>query len=519
MSETTKVEENPSPTQQDSPTGPLLPLSDLRRLQGLRFLAWAALCPLLLWLMSQVAGIYPTNQAYAVIWKQMHYSSFVFQAILMALALWMVWRSSTDPLDDITGLLLLALHLLTSGLLLWRVSGEWMPHFGQQLPSWLLRVGAIAALFLQGILWIGLAWKIGRWGQRHKAAFIQQGSLLLLVGGVFQSLLTLFFFVQSFFGLALPSFVLQLSQTLPLFSPFLGAGLAVLAWKLAKMERNKAIQQAPSSKAPWLQNYLNLHTAYFLMGTQLLLGIVMVTGVFGSQLGRKFRVGLWFATYFPINSLLLGLLLVWLFWQLAGNKDNKKATLWFRGTALAMFLTLACGIASFVLQNKAIAERVMPNHVLFAPQASTTSSLGAILGGITLLLFLTGLKHLALGMNEFDRSDKVGNLRWVLVGYSIFAPLPVILFAVMATHRRMRIKEGAGAVIPYFIGLCYLIATTTLLLLVFLTSPAFFSCYTNNWHSTRTFHHEPRQVIKTHHPGYALCVGNLGMSHLCHRVF
>ncbi|TNE45150.1 MAG: hypothetical protein EP343_28175 [Deltaproteobacteria bacterium] len=467
MSEPTKVEENPTPPQQEPSVESLYPLANLRKLQGLRFLAWAALCPLLLWLVSQVAGLYPKGHSYTVIWNQIHYSSFVLQAILMALALWLLWRSSTDPLDDITGLLLFALHLLTSGLLLWRVSGEWMPHVGQQLPSWLLRVGAIAALFLQGILWIGLAWKLGRWGRCYKASLLQQGSLLLLLGGALQSLMTLFFFVQSFFGLALPSFVLQLSRTLPLFSPLLGAGLAFLTWQLSKLEHHQATQHLPASKTPWLRSYLNLHTAYFLMGTQLLLGIVMVTGVFGSQLGRKFQVGRWFATYFPVNSLFLGLLLVWLFWQLARNEETKKANLWFRGTALAMFLTLVCGIASFVLQNKAVAGRLIPSHVLFAPQASATSTLGALLGGVTLLLFLTGLKHLALGMNEFDRSDKVGNLRWVLVGYSIFAPLPVILFAVMATHRRMRIKEGAGAIIPYFIGLCYLIATTTLLLLVF----------------------------------------------------
>lgn len=454
-----------SPILPDS--SPLTELSNRQMVIGLRFLAFSGLLQLFLFVFDKLSSSYPAKDPSRLMWGQIHGSTFWIQAIGMVVALWFLWRASKDAIDDISGLALFALQFLASAMLLGRTSVSWLPHLTSSYPKWLLVYGAPLSLTLQGVVWVGIAWKLSRWGGRFKSFPIQFASYMLFIIAVFHTLMITLFMMAALSNKAYPSWMNAMVSLLSILPPILGLGVSALSWPLSTKYKLEDAKQLTETGVSWLSTYHAMNMVYWTFGIQLILGIAGIVGVFGFQLGRLFPSSRWFVTYFPINSLFVSALLIGLFWQLSQNKEAPKASFWFRLTAISMLLTFLGMLGSFAMQANVIRSGVLPLHKLLAPQASTPGMLGSLFAGITLLTFLTGLKYISKGLEDFERADKVGNLRWVLVGYSMFAPLPVILFAVLAANRTMHIKEGAGAIIPYFVGLCYLIFTTTLLLLVF----------------------------------------------------
>lgn len=121
------------------------------------------------------------------------------------------------------------------------------------------------------------------------------------------------------------------------------------------------------------------------------------------------------------------------------------------------------------------------NHPAFAV---SVWNLAVVL--LMILLLLTAIKAVAGHFQAPNLARRAGNLRWIIVGYSMFAPIPVVLFISLATHRTLSIKQGAGSIIPYFVALCYLVATISLLSLIFVNLSGVIRLVQENYRRTPT---------------------------------
>lgn len=386
--------------------------------------------------------------------------------ILMLLALLLLWRSASRWWEEGAGFLLVATQFISSVLLLWLVSATWLEYASiGSIPSWLVRFGHPVAVLFHWLTLGGLCvFLLLRTLQPSRSSFTRLSGGLLAILCVARLVWTVVA-------------VLQRGE----FEP--GYPVSALAWIdtslyvayfafLGHSSSRLAISQSPSpahrSHTQDFRVFLNLRILYPLLALFLLFCVLQISGVLFSRWGQLWKLHsiVWSIT--PWFGLLLVLLLLFWFGHLSFVSRELGISRWFVITTMTVGFILALATTAFGLQQRTYVIAPM-NHTFSVSSPVLYLFVSSLLMGLVgVLVFLTALKHTALRYQEPALARKTGNLRWIILGYSIFAPLPFVLFISLATHRKLYWKGGAGSIIPYFVAICYLVATVSLLSLVFL---------------------------------------------------
>ncbi len=448
-----------SPSLEEKTTAPGFQQRESYALLGLRFLFVMTLFDLLRHVISLFAFTPPPISPGSFHpWMMLFNSTNYILGILGCVTMYFLWRGGTNTKDRWAGMLLFLLQLATVLFVFWANSNRWVPGFTNAKVPAFVRYGSLLLLsYGIPLAYVCTATRLAFWPQATESP--NANRLRNLSWGVaFVSLLSMLsMYLRMGFGGSAKKMVSDSLVALHLpFSLVMLVSILILAI-LMVITKQSHYQKKLQEHASWLKGYLNLRMIFVLLFLQLSLGLFL-NGVTIWAILKKSQSSIHlFAQTFPSNSLFIGLCLVLCLWGGSRAKESKGASIWFIVSSLFLAVATTLNAIVFIQQFSRLTQDKL--LTLMTPAETWMTGSASLLSWLTLLFFLSALRHIARDLQEHNLARRISNLRWILVGFSSFSGIILILFAAA--------MGKAGFLFYLFVGFCIFTGGVMLLMLVF----------------------------------------------------